>query len=80
MIDYSPKLPDAEGQSWGRAAHAFSKIVNDQLSKSNYNLYAINSGFRLVFPGSKLMDKARRKVDLRGKRPSGAKPRSFRKD
>ena len=41
---YSPALPDDEGQSWGRAAHAFFKIINDQLSKSEYRLYAINGG------------------------------------
>jgi hypothetical protein len=41
---YSPALPDDEGQSWGRAAHTFFKIINDQLSKSEYRLYAINGG------------------------------------
>lgn len=41
---YSPALPDDEGQSWGRAAHAFFKIVNDQLSQSEHRLYAINGG------------------------------------
>ena len=41
---YSPEVPDDEGQSWGRAAHAFFKIVNDQLTKSEYRLYAINGG------------------------------------
>jgi len=43
-VIYSPELPDNEGQSWGRAAHAFFKIVNDQLTKSQYRLYAINGG------------------------------------
>ena len=41
---YSPVLVDDEGQSWGRATHAFFKIVNDQLVKSKYRLYAINGG------------------------------------
>jgi hypothetical protein len=41
---YSPALPDHEGQSWGRAAHALFKIINDQLSKSEHRLYAINGG------------------------------------
>jgi hypothetical protein len=31
---YSPEVPNDEGQSWGRAAYAFFKIVNDQLTKS----------------------------------------------
>ena len=41
---YSPDLPDEEGQGWGRATHAFFKIVNDQLTKSDFRLYAINGG------------------------------------
>lgn len=41
-VIYSPALPEVEGQSWGRAAHAFFQIVNDQLAKSEYRLYAIN--------------------------------------
>lgn len=41
---YAPGLPDDEGQPWGRAAYAFFKIVNDQLSQSEYRLYAINGG------------------------------------
>ena len=41
---YSPALPNEEGQSWGRAAFVFFKIVNDQLMKSRYRLYAINGG------------------------------------
>jgi len=41
---YSPELPNDEGQSWGRATHAFFKIVNDQMAKSEYRLYAINGG------------------------------------
>lgn len=43
-VIYSPELPNDEGQSWGRAAHAFFGIVNDQLVKSEYRLYAINGG------------------------------------
>lgn len=43
-VIYSPELSDNEGQSWGRAAHAFFKIINDHLSKSEYRLYAINGG------------------------------------
>jgi hypothetical protein len=41
---YSPEVPNDDGQSWGRAAYAFFKIVNDQLTKSEYRLYAINGG------------------------------------
>jgi len=41
---YSPALPDDEGQLWGRATYAFFKMINDQLSKSEYRLYAINGG------------------------------------
>jgi hypothetical protein len=41
---YSPELPEDEGQSWGRAAYAFFKIINDQLLQSDYRLYAINGG------------------------------------
>ena len=44
---YSPEAPNDEGQSWGRAAWAFFKIVNDQLTKSEYRLYAINGGNEL---------------------------------
>jgi len=43
-VIYSPALPNEEGQSWGRAAYALFKIVNDQLTKSPYRLYAINGG------------------------------------
>jgi hypothetical protein len=39
---YSPDLADE--WSWGRAAYAFFKIVNDQLATSEYRLYAINGG------------------------------------
>lgn len=41
---YSPEVPNDDGQSWGRAAYAFFKIVNNQLTKSEYRLYAINGG------------------------------------
>jgi hypothetical protein len=43
-VIYSSTLPDDEGQSWGRATYAFFKIINDQLAKSEYRLYAINGG------------------------------------
>jgi hypothetical protein len=41
---YSPSLPDEEGQSWGRATYTFFKIINDQLARSEYRLFAINGG------------------------------------
>jgi hypothetical protein len=41
---YSPALLEGEGRIWGRAAHAFFKIINDQLAKSEYRLYAIGGG------------------------------------
>ena len=41
---YSPSLPDSDGEAWGRAAFAFFKIVNDQLSDSTHRLYAVNGG------------------------------------
>ena len=43
-VIYAPDLPDEEGQSWGRATHAFFKIINDQLAGSDYRFYAINGG------------------------------------
>jgi hypothetical protein len=43
-VIYSPALPNDESQSWGRAAYVFFKIINDQLPKSEYRLYAINGG------------------------------------
>jgi hypothetical protein len=45
-VDYPiySRAPDEEGQSWGRATHALFKIVNDQLTKSEYRLFAINGG------------------------------------
>jgi len=43
-VIYSPALPDEEGQTWGRATYAFFKMINDQLTKSEYRLYAINGG------------------------------------
>jgi hypothetical protein len=33
---YSPDAPEGEGQSWGRATYALFKIVNDQLTTSEY--------------------------------------------
>src|ERR1700735_828616 len=33
-VIYSPALPEDEGQSWGRAAHAFFRIVNYQMANS----------------------------------------------
>ena len=41
---YSPELEDSEGQSWGRATHAFFSIVNNQLMDSQHRFYAINGG------------------------------------
>src|ERR1700674_3014095 len=43
-VIYSPALPEDEGLIWGRAAHTFFKIINDQLSKSENRLYAMNGG------------------------------------
>jgi hypothetical protein len=43
-VIYASGLPDEEGQSWGRATHAFFKIINDQLTASEYRFYAINGG------------------------------------
>jgi hypothetical protein len=43
-VIYSPGLPEEEGQSWGRATHALFKIINDQLTQSEYRFYAINGG------------------------------------
>ncbi|MDX1996342.1 MAG: hypothetical protein SF066_01380 [Thermoanaerobaculia bacterium] len=40
---YGPDLPDSEGQSWGRATHAFFSIVNTQLETSSDKFYAINA-------------------------------------
>lgn len=42
---YSP--PVDELLAWGRATHAFFKIVNDQLSESEYRFYAMNGGHEL---------------------------------
>ena len=41
---YSPNIPGDEGEIWGRATHALFKIINDQLAKSEYRLFAINGG------------------------------------
>jgi hypothetical protein len=43
-VIYAPALPGEQGQSWGRATHAFFKIINDQLAESEYRFYAINGG------------------------------------
>ena len=43
-VIYSPDLPDKQGESWARATHAFFRIVNDQLAKSDFCFYAINGG------------------------------------
>ena len=49
-VVYSPDL--SHDGSWGRATYAFFKIFNDQLSGSDYRLYAINGGDDLggMFP------------------------------
>jgi hypothetical protein len=39
-----PELDETEGESWGRATHAFFSIVNEQLIGSAYRFYAINGG------------------------------------
>jgi hypothetical protein len=44
---YSPAMPEKEGWSWGRATHALFKIINDQLTNSDYRFYAINGGNEL---------------------------------
>ena len=41
---YGPELDNDDGRSWGRAAHAFFTIVNDQLRDSTHRLFAINGG------------------------------------
>lgn len=41
---YSPAMPDEEDRNWGRATYAFFRIVNDQLTASQYRLYAIDGG------------------------------------
>jgi hypothetical protein len=43
-IIYSPALPEDGTELWGRATRAFFQIINDQLIKSEYRLYAINGG------------------------------------
>ncbi len=43
-VIYSPELPGSDEESWGRATYAFFKIVNDQLARSAYRLFAINGG------------------------------------
>jgi hypothetical protein len=61
---YSPELPNDEGQSWGRAAHALFKIINDQLAVSEYRLFAINSGNDLggIFLTQSEIESARRSL------------------
>jgi hypothetical protein len=44
---YSPDLDDEQGGSWARATFAFFKIVNDQLTRLDHRLYAINGGNEL---------------------------------
>ncbi len=60
----SPELADDEGQSWGRAGHAFFKIVNDQLASSEYRFFAINGGNDLggMFLTQSELEGARRSI------------------
>src|SRR5262249_9822494 len=44
FLIYGPELDEGQGQSWGRATHAFFAIVNDQLTGSPYRFFAINGG------------------------------------
>jgi hypothetical protein len=44
FVIYAPGLDSSQGQSWGRASHAFFTIVNDQLAGSTHRLYAIGGG------------------------------------
>ena len=44
FVIYSPAIDTSEGRSWGRAAHAFFTIVNEQLTASPYRFYAVNGG------------------------------------
>lgn len=44
---YSPSLPDAENQSWGRGTYALFAIVNSQLKGVAVRFYAINGGNEL---------------------------------
>jgi hypothetical protein len=44
FVIYGPELAETEGQSWGRATHAFFAIVNDQLIGSEHRFFAINGG------------------------------------
>ena len=64
-VIYSPELP--HDASWGRATYAFFKIVNDQLAKSDYSLYAINGGNDLgaMFLKASECDAARRSLPRR---------------
>lgn len=44
---YSPMSPGVEGESWGKATHAFFEIINSQLVGVNVRFYAINGGNEL---------------------------------
>lgn len=44
FVIYAPGIDISQGQSWGRAAHAFFTIVNEQLAGSEHRFYAINGG------------------------------------
>ena len=41
---YSSTLDMGDGRTWGLATYALFTIVNDQLTSSDYKLYAINAG------------------------------------
>jgi hypothetical protein len=61
---YSPALPGDKGRLWARAAYVFFKMINDQLAKSEYLLYAINGGNDLggMFLAKSECEAARRSV------------------
>jgi hypothetical protein len=65
FVIYSPAL--SHDESWGRATYAFFKIVNDQLMKSDYRLYAIGGGNHLggMFLTPSECDAARRSLPRR---------------
>jgi hypothetical protein len=44
FLIYGPGIDTSDGQGWGRAAHAFFTIVNEQLAGSPIRLYAIEGG------------------------------------
>jgi hypothetical protein len=64
-VIYSPAT--SHDESWGRATYALFKIVNDQLVKSTYRLYAINGGNDLggIFLTESECDAARRSLPRR---------------